>query len=226
VTLEVGRSSREMASTVAGQHLAHMTGPLGTPVEIRKHGTVLCAGGCYGVAAIFPIARAMKQAGNRVICIQEASNRFLLHWEEKVAAVCHELIIVTKDGSAGVKGGIQDVVEMLAQRGEKIDQSYIIGCTFMMMLVTEVTRKHGIPTQTAMNPIMVDGTGMCGACRVTVGDTTKFACVDGPFLDGLKINWIELMQRQAAFKYEEVQALPLEPLHFPGQEHECLCHQP
>jgi len=226
VTLEVGRSSREMASTVTGQHLAHVTGPLGTPVEVKNYGTVLCAGGCYGVAAIYPIARAMKEAGNRVICVQEASNRFLLHWEEKVCAVSDEHIIVTKDGSAGIKGGIQDVVEMLVEKGERIDQSYIIGCTFMMMLVTEVTKKFGIPTLTAMNPIMVDGTGMCGACRVSVGDTTKFACVDGPFLDGLKINWIELMQRQAAFTYEEVEALPLEPQQYQVQGHECLCHQP
>ncbi len=208
---EVGRSSREMANTHAGEYLAHLAGPLGTPVEVKKYGTVVCAGGCYGVGAMLPIARAMKEAGNRVICIEEASSHYLLHWEEKLSRNCDELIIVTKDGSTGIKGGVQEVISMLVERGEKIDQSYIIGCTFMMMLVSEVAREHNIPTQTAMNSLMLDGTGMCGVCRVSVGEDTKFACVDGPFLDGLKINWIELMQRQAAFKKEEVEALSQEP---------------
>lgn len=216
---EVGRSSREMADTRSGEYLAHLAGPLGTPVEVKKYGTVVCAGGCYGVGAMLPIARAMKEAGNRVICIEEASSHYLLHWQEKLSLNCNELIIVTKDGSAGIKGGVQEVISMLVERGEKIDQSYIIGCTFMMMLVSEVAREHNIPTQTAMNSLMLDGTGMCGVCRVSVGEDTKFACVDGPFLDGLKINWIELMQRQAAFKTEEVEALPQEP--FKMYNHGC-----
>ncbi|MDO9528693.1 MAG: sulfide/dihydroorotate dehydrogenase-like FAD/NAD-binding protein [Syntrophales bacterium] len=211
VILEVGRSSREMANTRSGEYLAHLAGPLGMPVEVKKYGTVVCAGGCYGVGAILPIARAMKEAGNRVICIEEASSHYLLHWQDRLSQNCDELIIVTKDGSAGMKGGVQEVISMLVDRGEKIDQSYVIGCTFMMMLVSEVAREHDIPTQTAMNSLMLDGTGMCGACRVSVGEDTKFACVNGPFLDGLKINWIELIQRQAAFKKEEVEALPQEP---------------
>ncbi len=211
VTLEVGRSSREMANTRAGEYLAHLTGPLGNAVEVKKYGTVICAGGCFGVGAILPIARAMKKAKNRVICIEEASSNYLLHWEEKIKENCDELIIVTKDGSSGMKGGVQDAITMLVQKGEQIDQAYVIGCTFMMMLASEVTKEYGIPTQTAMNPIMLDGTGMCGVCRVTVGKSIKFACVDGPFLDGLKIDWHELMQRQAAFRTEEVEALPQEP---------------
>jgi NAD(P)H-flavin reductase len=211
VTLEVGRSSREMANTRSGEHLAHFAGPLGLPVEVKKYGTVVCAGGCFGVGAILPIARVMKEAGNRVICIEEASSHYLLHWQDKLSAACDELVIVTKDGSAGIKGGVQEAITMLVDRGEKINQAYIIGCTFMMMLVCDVTKTLGIPTQTAMNPLMLDGTGMCGACRVSVGSTTKFACVDGPFLDGLQIDWIELIQRQAAFKKEEVQAIPQEP---------------
>ncbi|MGV8074580.1 MAG: sulfide/dihydroorotate dehydrogenase-like FAD/NAD-binding protein [Syntrophobacteraceae bacterium] len=225
VTLEVGRSSREMANTRTGGHLAHLAGPLGMPVEVKKYGTVVCAGGCFGVGAILPIARAMKEAGNRVICIEEASSHYLLHWQDKLSAACDELVIVTKDGSAGMKGGVQDAISLLVERGEKIDQSYIVGCTFMMMLVSEVTGKLGIPTQTAMNPIMLDGTGMCGACRVSVGDGTKFACVDGPFMDGLQINWIELMHRQAAFKLEEVTALPQEvaPHSHHDHGHACAC---
>jgi NAD(P)H-flavin reductase/ferredoxin len=212
VTLEMGRSSQELANTRAGEYLAHFAGPLGRPVEVKKYGTVVLGGGCFGVGAILPIARVMKEAGNKVICIEEASSHYLLHWQDKLSAACDELIIVTKDGSAGIKGGVQEAISMLADRGEKIDQAYIIGCTFMMMLVCDVTRKLGIPTMTAMNPLMVDGTGMCGCCRVSVGGVTKFACVDGPFLDGLQINWSELMQRQAAFKLEEVQAIPQEPL--------------
>jgi NAD(P)H-flavin reductase/ferredoxin len=223
VTLEVGRSSREIADTKAGDHLAHLAGPLGMPVEVKKYGTVLCAGGCFGVGAIFPIARAMKEAGNRVICIEEAASHYLLHWQDKLSAACDELVIVTKDGSAGIKGGVQEAITTLVERGEKIDQAYIIGCTFMMMLVCEVTKKLGIPTQTAMNPLMLDGTGMCGACRVTVGGNTKFACVDGPFLDGLQIDWIELIQRQAAFKKEEVEGLPQEPLTIHTHAHGHVC---
>ena len=223
VTLEVGRSSREMATIPSGECLAHLVGPLGLPVEVKKYGTVVCAGGCYGVGAILPIARAMKEAGNKVICIEEAASHYLLHWQDKLSENCDELIIVTKDGSAGIKGGVQEAVSMLAGRGEKIDQAYVIGCTFMMMLVCEITKELGIPTQTAMNPLMLDGTGMCGACRVSEGDSTKFACVDGPFLDGLKIDWIELMQRQAAFKKEEIEALPQEPVStkLPGHPRTC-----
>jgi len=224
VTLEVGRSSRELADTRTGEHLAHFTGPLGRAVEVKKYGTVVCAGGCYGVGAILPIARAMKEAGNKVICIEEASSHYLLHWEDKLSENCDELVIVTKDGSEGLKGGVQEAISMLVDRGEKIDQAYIIGCTFMMMLVCELTQELGIPTQTAMNPLMLDGTGMCGACRVTMGDATKFACVDGPFLDGLKIDWIELIQRQAAFKKEEVQGMRQEPtaMHEHGPGHACM----
>ncbi len=224
VTLEMGRSSRELANTTAGEYLAHFAGPLGRPVEVKKFGTVLLGGGCFGVGAILPIARVMKEAGNRVICIEEASSHYLLHWQDRLSAACDELVVVTKDGSAGIKGGVQEAISMLVDRGEKIDQAYIVGCTFMMMLVCDVTRKLGIPTMTAMNPLMVDGTGMCGCCRVSVGGVTKFSCVDGPFLDGLQIDWIELMQRQAAFKLEEVQAIPQEPrpVHDHGGDHVCM----
>jgi NAD(P)H-flavin reductase len=220
IILEVGRSSREMANMRTGDHLAHLAGPLGMPVEVKKYGTVVCAGGCFGIGAILPIARAMKDAGNKVICIEEASSHYLLHWKERLSENCHELIIVTKDGSSGMKGGIQDAISMVQKRGEKIDQAYVVGCTFMMMLACETAKTLNIPTQTAMNPIMLDGTGMCGACRVSMGKNTKFACVDGPFLDGLQIDWIELIQRQAAFRREEVEALPQDPL--AGHEHHCM----
>ncbi len=208
IVLEAGRSSREMVLLNEGDHLAHLTGPLGTPIEVKEYGTVVCGGGCYGVGAMLPIARALREAGNRVICINEASSEYMLYWRDELSQVCDELIITTKDGSVGIKGGVQEAIAMLVERGEKIDQAFIVGCTFMMMLVSETTEEYGIPTLTAMTAIMVDGTGMCGACRVTVGDTTKFSCVDGPFLDGHQVNWIELLRRRAAYGREEIQALP------------------
>jgi len=217
--LEAGRSSREMVLLHEGDHLAHFVGPLGVPVEIKQYGTVVCGGGCYGVGSMLPIARALKKAGNKVICIEEASSEYLIYWQDKLSAHCDEFIIVTKDGSIGIKGGVQEAISKLVERGEKIDQAFIIGCTFMMMLVSEATKELSIPTLTALNPIMVDGTGMCGACRVTVGGSTKFTCVDGPFLDGHLIDWIELMQRRSAYGRLEIQALPQ---YHHGHEHKCV----
>ncbi|OGR07819.1 MAG: hypothetical protein A2511_12580 [Deltaproteobacteria bacterium RIFOXYD12_FULL_50_9] len=222
VTLEAGRSSRDLALTARGDSLAHVAGPLGMPVEVKKYGTVVCAGGCYGVGAILPIARAMKEAGNRVICIEEASSHYLLYWQDKLSAVCDELLIVTKDGSAGMKGGIQEVLAMLVARGEKIDQAYVIGCTFMMMLVSNLAKELSIPTQVALNPIMLDGTGMCGACRVSLEGETKFACVDGPFFDGHKINWEELMSRNTSYQGVEIEALPQKGVKL---AHTCRCEK-
>lgn len=217
--MEAGRSSREIVALNEGGHLAHFAGPLGIPVEVKNYGTVVCGGGCFGVGAMLPISRALKEAGNKVICIEEASSGYLLYWRDKLSRHCHELIITTKDGSVGIKGGVQEGLSMLAKRGEKIDQAFIIGCTFMMMMVSEATKGLGIPTLAALNPIMVDGTGMCGACRVTVGDETKFACVDGPFFNAHMVDWIGLMQRRSAYAKLEIEALPLErDVH----DHKCM----
>jgi NAD(P)H-flavin reductase len=206
--LEAGRSSREVTRLGVGDRVAHLAGPLGTPIEIKRYGTVLCGGGCYGVGGMLPLARALKDAGNDVIVVEEASSAYLLYWEERLRGLCDTFRVATKDGTRGTKGGIQEVVDELVAEGLSIDQAFISGCTFMMMLVCETTQRHKIPTLTAMNPIMLDGTGMCGACRVSVGDETKFACVDGPYLDGHRIDWKALMQRQAAYRLEEIQALP------------------
>ncbi len=216
--LEAGRSSREMAMLNKGDYIKHFAGPLGSPIKVESYGTVVLGGGCYGVGAMLPLARALKQAGNKVICIEEASSHYLLYWQNKLEQAADEFLIATKDGSVGTKGGVQEVIAKLVERGEKIDQAFIIGCTFMMMLVSEKTKELGIPTQTALNPIMLDGTGMCGACRVTVSDKTKFTCVDGPFFDGHKINWKELLQRQSAYSKEEIQALPQDNKH----KHTCM----
>jgi len=203
---EVGRSSRELASLKQGDRIAHVSGPLGMPLTIEQKGTVLLGGGCYGIGAIYPLARALRQAGNRVICAIEASSSYLLYRQEELRAVCDELILATKDGSAGVRGGVQEVLAYVA-KDEPVDQFIAIGCTFMMRMVTEVSRSLNIPTLVALNPIMVDGTGMCGACRVSVGDTTRFACIDGPIFDGHDVDWDELASRRSAYARQEVQAL-------------------
>lgn len=203
---EVGRSSRELATLKAGDRIAHVSGPLGLPLAIEKKGTVLLGGGCYGIGAIYPLARALRQAGNRVICAIEASSSYLLYRKEELRAVCDELLVATKDGSEGVRGGVQEILIQLAAR-EPIHQFIAIGCTFMMRMVTEISRSLQIPTLVALNPIMVDGTGMCGACRVSVGDATRFACIDGPIFDGLAVDWDELASRRSAYARQEVQAL-------------------
>nr|WP_320012356.1 sulfide/dihydroorotate dehydrogenase-like FAD/NAD-binding protein [uncultured Desulfobulbus sp.] len=203
---EVGRSSRELASLAAGETMAHVSGPLGLPLEIENRGTVVLGGGCYGIGAIYPLARALRQAGNRVICAIEASSSYLLYMQEQLATVCDELIIATKDGSEGIRGGIQEVIAQVAAR-EEVHQFIAIGCTFMMRMATAVSKELAIPTLVALNPIMVDGTGMCGACRVSIGEETKFACVDGPIFDGHAIDWDELASRRSAYARQEVQAL-------------------
>ena len=203
---EVGRSSRELASLQAGERIAHVSGPLGMPLAIENRGTVLLGGGCYGIGAIYPLARALRQAGNRVICAIEASSSYLLYRQEELRGVCDELLLATKDGSAGVRGGVQEILPQVAAR-EPIHQFIAIGCTFMMRMVTEISRTLDIPTLVALNPIMVDGTGMCGACRVSVGDKTRFACIDGPIFDGHGVDWDELASRRSAYARQEVEAL-------------------
>ena len=228
VVEEVGRSSGQLASMRAGDKLAHVTGPLGMPLPTISGGTIVLGGGCYGVGAIYPLARSAKEAGNRVIGVIEASTSFLLYMEKKLDEVCDELIVVTKDGSRGIKGGVQDVFVQLAEREPKIDQFVAIGCTFMMRMVCRATASFDIPLQVALNPIMVDGTGMCGACRVSVSKQTKFACVDGPFFDGHGVDWDELDSRRGAYTRLEIEAIPqaarLSPL-ATGEEsgHVCGC---
>jgi len=207
---ELGRSTRELGALRQGQRVAHVTGPLGLPLPIENVGTVALGGGCYGVGAIYPLARAMKQAGNRVIGVIEACSSYLLYQEQELREVCDELQLATKDGSAGTKGGVQDAFVRMCANGSKPNLFVAIGCTFMMRMVAEATRPLGVPLQVALNPIMIDGTGMCGACRVSVGGETRFACVDGPFFDGHAVDWDELFARRRAFVRLEVQAMPQE----------------
>ncbi|WP_052812781.1 sulfide/dihydroorotate dehydrogenase-like FAD/NAD-binding protein [Desulfonatronum thioautotrophicum] len=209
---EVGRSSRELISLSQGAHLAHVSGPLGQAFPIERKGTVVLGGGCYGIGAILPLARALREAGNRVISVIEGSSAYLLYWEDKIRVVSDELRIATKDGTRGTYGGVQEVFQEIREReaaqSAAIDMIVAVGCTFMMRMVSELTKPWNVSTFVALNPIMVDGTGMCGACRVSIHDETKFACIDGPFFDAHGVDWDELACRRGAYAREEVEALP------------------
>jgi NADH dehydrogenase/NADH:ubiquinone oxidoreductase subunit G/NAD(P)H-flavin reductase len=207
VVLEVGRSSRKLALLRAHDIITHLVGPLGQPLEIGRYGTVVLAAGCYGIGAIVPIARAMKDAGNRVIAIVEARSHYMHYYKTKLQAVCDELIQTTIDGSLNIRGHVADAIAQKLRSGEKIDRVIAVGCPFMMMLVGRETQPFGVKTLAALNPIMLDGTSMCGACRVTVGGETKFACVDGPFFDAHLIDWEELRGRRAGYTAQEIHSV-------------------
>lgn len=204
--LEVGISTARMARIESGGSLFSVSGPLGKPTRIDKFGSVVCGGGCYGIGAVYPVARAMKKAGNKVTTIIEARSAYLIYLEEQLKEVSDKVLVGTADGSRGSKGMVPDVLTELVQNGEKIDRSYFIGCTFMMMNCSNITKPYNIKTLVALNPIMVDGTGMCGCCRVTVGGETRFACVDGPEFDGHQVDWEEIFKRKSIYLENEAMA--------------------
>lgn len=204
--VEVGVSTAKMARIKSGDSIYSLAGPLGKPASIDKYGVVVCGGGCYGIGAIYPIARALKQAGNKVISIIEARSANLLYLEEPFKKISDQFFVSTTDGDKGTKGRIQEVLAKLFVSGDKIDMSYFIGCTFMMMNCANITKPYNIKTLVALNPIMVDGTGMCGCCRVSVDKKTKFACVDGPEFDGHQVDWKEIFDRKSVYMEEEARA--------------------
>jgi NAD(P)H-flavin reductase len=207
VVQEVGQSSRKLVLSQTGDSVAHLAGPLGVPLDIDRYGTVALAAGCYGIGAILSIARAMKAAGNRVLTIVEADSHYLHYYRDKLAATSDEWVQTTIDGSEGFKGHSADVIKQKLERGETLDRVIAVGCPFMMMLVGSGTKPFNVKTLVALNPIMLDGTGMCGACRVAVGGETQFACVDGPYFDAHEIDWAELFDRKAAYSAEEIDAV-------------------
>ena len=212
---EVGRSSSELGSKKAGESLATVSGPLGTPLDFSQFesaNSILLLGGCYGIAAIYPLAREFKRMGKRVVAAIEASSAYLLYNKEQLMEVADALIIKTRDGTEGTRGGVSDVY---AQIGANFDAAIAIGCVFMMKQNSRVAKEIGKKSLCALNPIMVDGTGMCGACRVSVGGETKFACVHGPFFDLDKVDFDELAKRRSAYSVLEVDAMP---------RHEEKCH--
>jgi len=201
--LEIGMSTLELAGMKVGDSLHAVTGPLGIPSEIKEYGTVVLGGGCYGIGGIYPIAKACKKAGNKVISIIEARYSAMFYHERELHAVSDQVLYATSDGSKGIQGKVEDVIGEMLEKGLKIDQAYFMGCTQMLKRCSEATRPYGVPTKVALNSIMLDGTGMCGACRVSIGGETKFACVDGPEFDGHKVDWEELEQRKSAYAEQE-----------------------
>jgi ferredoxin/flavodoxin---NADP+ reductase len=204
---EVGKTTEQLGTLNVGDHLAHVVGPLGSPTHIEKFGNTVCIGGGIGVAPVHPIAQALKNSGNNVTSIIGSRNKDLLILEEEMRATSDKLIITTDDGSYGFHGFVTQALQQMIDDGEKIDLVVGIGPVVMMRAVAEVTRQHKIPTFVSLNPIMVDGTGMCGGCRVSVGGEVKFACVDGPEFDGHQVDFEGLMQRQKAYLAMEKKSL-------------------
>lgn len=202
VVQKVGLSSTRLCDLNEGDYIEDVVGPLGQATHIENFGTVVCAGGGVGVAPMLPIAAALKKAGNRVISVLAGRSKDLIILEEEVRAVSDEVIIMTDDGSYGNKGLVTEGVESVIKR-EKVDKCFAIGPAVMMKFVCLLTKKYEIPTDVSLNTIMVDGTGMCGACRVTVDGKTKFVCVDGPEFDGHKVDFDGMMKRLGSFKREE-----------------------
>jgi len=202
--MNVGSTTDRLASVAAGTSLPTVVGPLGNPTEIENWGTVLCIGGCYGIGSIYPIARALKACGNRVITAIESRSSYLLYWEDKLRSVSDELFFITRDGTRGMRGHVGRLQEILAVQKAPVQRIIVNGCTFVSKRVADFSRPLEIKTIVSLNPIMIDGTGMCGVCRVTVGNARKFACVDGPDFDAAEVDWHELMLRRRQYMAEEV----------------------
>jgi NAD(P)H-flavin reductase len=204
----VGKTTRDMQQNCrVGDMLYALVGPMGIPSHIGEVQKVICVGGGLGVAPVFPQARAFKQRGAYVIGVIGFRSKDLIFWEDKFRDVCDELIICTDDGSAGIQGLVTDGVAQAIESHPDIEEVIAIGPPVMMKFCAETTRPHKIKTMVSLNPIMVDGTGMCGGCRVSVGGEIKFCCVDGPDFDGHQVDFDELMRRLDRFKAEEKQSL-------------------
>ncbi|HLB99720.1 MAG TPA: sulfide/dihydroorotate dehydrogenase-like FAD/NAD-binding protein [Candidatus Bathyarchaeia archaeon] len=218
IFLEVGVSTERLGQLKEQDMIMDIVGPLGKPSEIKKYDNMVCViGGGVGTASAYPIARAFKEAGSKVIAIIGAKTAGMLILEDEISQVSDELVISTDDGTKGQKGFVSDALKKLVEKGYKFDAVYAIGPTVMMRAVAETTRPFGLKTIVSLNPIMVDGMGMCGACRVTVDGVTKFGCVDGPEFDAHKVNFGELLERQRGYMTEEKMALQL------LQERRCAC---
>jgi len=200
---EAGMSTRKLGSLDVGDEILYLLGPLGNPSDTSYQGTVAVVCGGVGTAAAYPVAKALKAQGNEVISIMGARNKDLLILESEMKNVSNQLHISTDDGSKGHKGFVSEVLKSLITQGTKFDSVYAVGPPLMMRAVTEVTRPHGIKTIVSLNPIMVDGMGMCGACRVSVGGQTRFACVDGPEFDAHDVDFNELINRLRMYQAEE-----------------------
>ena len=203
----VGKATSQMAELKEGEAMGYIVGPLGKPTHIELFGTVVCIGGGIGNAPLLPIATALKEAGNKIISILGARNQELLILEDEFKAISDELFVMTDDGSYGRKGLVTEPLKEVCSRDPKPDCAIAIGPAMMMKFCCETTKEFNVPTQVSLNTIMVDGTGMCGGCRVEVGGETKFVCVDGPEFDGHLVNFEQMMKRMSAYKALEKEAL-------------------
>lgn len=211
----VGKTTAQLAKMEKGDGIMHVLGPLGHATEIKNFGTVACIGGGVGIGVAYPIAAALKKAGNKVISIIGARTKDILILEDDMRKVSDQLLVATDDGSYGFHGFVSNVLQNLIDAGEKIDIAYAIGPVPMMNVVAKLTKTYGIKTIVSLNPIMVDATGMCGACRVSVGGKTKLGCVDGPEFDGHEVDFSLLMNRLKMYADDEKQAM---------ERYRCECH--
>ncbi|UCG90965.1 MAG: sulfide/dihydroorotate dehydrogenase-like FAD/NAD-binding protein [candidate division WOR-3 bacterium] len=206
VFMEVGTSTSKLASLKPGDEIATLAGPLGKPTEEVQGKKIACIGGCYGIGALLPVIRMFKEKGNHVTTIIEARSEFLLYWQDKLREYSDEFQEITRDGTKGHKGHINDVLVDYIKKNN-VDMVYVQGCTYLTYLCSEITRPSGIKTIVGLNPIMVDATGMCGVCRVIVAGETKFGCVDGPEFDGHQVDWDNLIARRKIYINEEISSL-------------------
>ena len=202
----VGATTLKLSRKNEGDEIAAILGPLGNPTHIEKKGTVVCVGGGIGVAPLHPIVQAHKAIGNKVIVIMGARNKDLIIFEDEMRVLADELYLMTDDGSAGEKGLVTEPLKKLCE-SQKIDEVVAIGPPIMMKFCAATTEPFKVPTTVSLNTIMIDGTGMCGGCRVTIGGKTKFVCVDGPEFDGHQVDWANMMMRMKAFKEREAEDL-------------------
>ncbi|MFC1478551.1 sulfide/dihydroorotate dehydrogenase-like FAD/NAD-binding protein [Candidatus Margulisiibacteriota bacterium] len=199
----VGKTTKQMAALNAGDEIHDLVGPLGVPTHIEKKGTMVMIGGGVGIAPLYSIALANQQAGNRLITILGARNKDLIILRDEMAAISSELTITTDDGSEGIKGLVTDALQQVIDRGEDVKEVVSIGPLIMMKFVSLLTKKYSIPTMVSLNTIMIDGTGMCGGCRVTVGGKQRFTCVHGPEFDGHQVDYDNLLRRSKTYQKEE-----------------------
>lgn len=206
---EVGKTTRLLGKLREGDEILDLVGPLGNPSEVDYYGTIIGVGGGVGIAALYPILKALKEKGNYVITILGARSKNYLIFKEEIEKISDEIYFATDDGSYGHKGFVSDVLKKILDSERIIDRIWAIGPTIMMKVICELTKPYNVPTIVSLNPIMVDGTGMCGGCRVTVGDKVMFTCVDGPEFDGHLVNFDELLKRLKAYREEEQLSLKL-----------------
>jgi len=204
IFMEVGASTGALASLKDGDTIPTCVGPLGNATQIGQFGTVMCIGGCYGIGSMYPVVRELKKAGNKVLMVFEARSSYLIYWANKFVHLADKIFNITRDGSLGMKGHINRLTDIINSLPSPPDRIIVNGCTYLMAYTSENTKGPGIKTIVNLNPIMIDGTGMCGVCRVTIGGAMKFACVDGPEFDGHEVDWKEFLARRKAYLEEEV----------------------